>query len=281
MKRTALVPQCARALTAVFAFILSAGIFTPQAGAGEANVYLAVDSYTWKEFDDNGDRLLKESGTLMGLGFDYYTERENHVTLRPLAEIFGGEVDYDGHTQTGIPATTKVSYFGLKLQGDVGRSFRPAPSFTIEPFGGLGLRAWVRDLHDGTTSTGLTTSGYTEDWFTLHARIGVRGGIDVSSGTTLFVEAGVKAPLYNENTAYLNSGGVGSVTMNPGKQVSLFAETGVKLDRFKASLFLPRASLLSVLIPCRATFSRNPLPISTASRRAWCFSPAPGASRRP
>lgn len=213
----------------------------PTAVAGEANVYLAVDGFTWKEFD-NGDRAVKESGTLFGVGLTYLEEFENHMTLKPTAEIFGGTVDYDGQAcdlfGTCQPATSKVDYFGIKLEGDVGRRFRSARSSFIEPFGGLGLRAWTRDINNGTAAGGSVTSGYTEDWITLHARLGVRGGVDFSSQKQVFAEVGVKLPLYNENTAYISDIGYGpDVTLHPGKQASFFAETGIKLSSVKASVF--------------------------------------------
>jgi hypothetical protein len=215
------------------ALLYSGSIVPPEAEAGESNVYLAVDSFTWKEFGDDGSRLLKESGTLFGVGFTYMKEFNNHVTLKPTAEIFGGTVDYDGHTQSGIPATSTVDYFGVKLEGELGRRYRSTQSFFVEPFGGLGFRAWLRDINNGTTATGSTAYGYTEDWITLHARLGVRGGVDFSRASQFFAEAGVKLPLYNENT--LSDGS--DVTLKPGKQASLFAETGIKIKRFKGSLF--------------------------------------------
>ena len=210
-------------------------LLTPAAVAAESTVYLAADSFTWKEFGDDGSRLLKESGTLYGAGFTYMKEFGDHMTLKPAVEIFGGSVDYDGHTQSMIPATTRVDYVGIKLEGDLGRRFRPAQNLFIEPFGGLGLRAWERNLRDGTTADGTPTTGYREEWFTLHARVGVRGGVDFSGRKQLFAEAGVKLPLYNENTAYLSDST--DITLHPGRKDSLFAEAGVKINNFKGSLF--------------------------------------------
>jgi hypothetical protein len=218
--------------------MLSAGSLVNQSAAGEAAVYMAVDSYVWKEFEDDGSLLLKESGELFGIGFTYQHEFSNHMTLRPTAEIFGGSVDYDGQTQAGIAATSTVDYFGLKLEGDVGVKFRMAERFFLEPFGGLGLRLWTRDINDGKTASGATTYGYREGWVTWHARLGLRGGVDISPKSRLFAEAGMKLPIYNENTAYLAEKGIGpDVTMHPGKESSFFAETGLQASWFRGSLF--------------------------------------------
>jgi len=211
--------------------------------AGEIDIYGAIESYTWKEFGDNDQRFLEESGALIGVGFAYWREFGNHVTVKPAAEIFGGTVDYDGqacNSLTGVcfPSTTKVDYFGVKLAGDAGRRFRPGENSFVEPFGGLGVRIWERNIRDGKAANGATTSGYVEEWITLHARLGVRGGQDLAPGKQLIAEAGVKLPLYNENTAYLSRKGLGpDVTMHPGKTPSFFAELGIKLNRFKGSLF--------------------------------------------
>ena len=54
----------------------------------------------------------------------------------------------------------------------------------------------------------------------------------------MFAEAGVKLPVYNENTAYVSSINYGpDITLHPGKQASYFAEIGIKLSRFQASVF--------------------------------------------
>lgn len=224
------------------AFLCLGGMGARAAAAGEANVYLAVENFAWREFNDDGSRILKESGPLFGLGFIYMQELDNHVTLRPVAEIFGGRVDYDGqackinriaHTITCQPAKSNTDYLGLKLEGDVGRRFRPAQDYFVEPFGGIGLRIWDRNINDGSAADGQATSGYLERWFTLYFRLGLRAGVDLSSRTNVFAEAGIKLPVYNENTAFQDGG----YTLHPGKQSSLFSEAGLKISRLKASLF--------------------------------------------
>jgi hypothetical protein len=213
-----------------------------SAFADEKEIYVAIDSFTWREFGDDGSRLLKELGPIVGIGFAYWSENEHHVTLRPTAEIFVGTVNYDGHACDSFgncqPAKTQVDYFGFKLEGDLGRRFRPYEGLYLEPFGGLGYRAWLRNIRNGTAADGSPTAGYMEDWKTFYARLGLRGGREFSEASRFFAEAGMKLPLYNENTAYLSKAGLGSdVTFNPGKMVSYFAEAGVKINRFKWSLF--------------------------------------------
>ena len=201
-------------------------------------LYGVLESFTWREFDDSGAQLVRESGPLFGIGLAYSHEFENKLKLTPKGEFFFGSVDYDGQTQTGEPVTSTVGYFGLTLEGDLGRKFKVSQSFSLEPFGGLGLRWWLRDIKNGKTSTGATASGYTEGWTTFYGRLGVRSVIDYSGGTQLFAEAGLKLPFYNANTAYLSDAGLGpDVTLHPGNSPSSFAEVGMQINKFKASIF--------------------------------------------
>ncbi len=220
--------------------MLSGVAFLPGPAVAEPSIYIAPQRFTWREFAD-GERAVKESGTLFGIGFTYPIELRDQTTITPRAELFFGSVDYDGHAcdSFGVcqPSTTSVNYFGLKLEGDVGYRFKPR-SFFIEPFFGLGFRAWTRDIKDGTAADGSAVAGYTEDWLSLYARVGLRGGHVLSATKQIFAEAGIKLPIYNENTARVSQIGEGpDITLHPGKQAAFFAETGVRISQFKASLF--------------------------------------------
>jgi len=238
----------------MLALLLTMCLGCAAAGAAlaeEFDVFGTVESFTWKEFDLNNTRVLKESGPLFGLGVAYRKEYPDQISLDGSAGIFGGSVGYRGFTTSGDPITTAVDYLGLKLKGDAGRTFNIAESFTIQPFLGLGIRAWARHIRDSTIlsgqNAGLLSKGYTEQWTTLHARLGARGGMDISQTNSLFVEAGLKLPVYNENLAYFSREGIApDQTMHPGLQVSLFGEAGVRLlmtgdrmgmKRMKASVF--------------------------------------------
>lgn len=242
MKRRYMFGTYSFLLVLVFAAACCGSLLAPAAFADESNVYLAADSFTWKEFGDDGSRLLKESGTLYGVGFLYQKEFESRVTVRPVVELFGGHVYYDGRACDLLgscqPATSKTDYFGTKLEGEIGRIFRPGESFSLEPFGGFGLRTWTRVINNGVAADGSAAAGYKEKWTTRYARLGLRGSLDVTNGTQLFAGAGVQLPLYNKNKAYISDIGLGpDVTMHPGKRASFFAETGIKRARFTASVF--------------------------------------------
>lgn len=218
-------------------FVLCFCICAVQAfAAGEPEVYGMVESFTWKEFGQGGEQLLKESGPRFGAGFVYTHAFEGGVTIKPRVELFGGTVDYDGATQTGVPVMSDVEYFGVKLQGDVG--VRIGEGLIFEPFGGVGLRGWDRTIEDSVTVSGTQAIGYTEEWLIAYGRLGIRFMTEPSQEMRTFFEAGVLVPFYSENTALLSEKFLAAdVTFKPKMKTSLFAEAGFKAGTFKMSAF--------------------------------------------
>jgi hypothetical protein len=204
---------------------------------GDLDVYALAESFTWREFDDAGGQLLKESGPRYGVGVAYAHEFPNHLTLRPRIELNGGDVDYDGRTQSGVPVSTTTTYLGIKFEMDLGGRISPWQSFILEPFAGIGIRSWSRDIKDSTTANGSLAIGYTENWATIYGRLGVRGEQSFGQKNSMFLLAGVKLPVSTTN--YINDANVSSesITLKPGNKPSLFAEAGVKLQIFKISAF--------------------------------------------
>ncbi len=208
--------------------ISSLGLFSTSANAAaESDVYLKVESFTWKEFDDNGSQLLEESGPIYGLGASAKSDIAELLIFKGKAELFGGSIDYDGQTQAGTPVKTDTNYLGIKIEGDLGWKFMIAEKSSFEPSAGLGLKWWIRDIQ----STGSVT-GYDEEWTSFYARLGVYGIHSFSDRQKVFAEAGVRLPLYNENKA-----DIFGVTVKPGKEASFFAEAGLKWAMLKVSIF--------------------------------------------
>jgi hypothetical protein len=237
---TGIARPYARKLMITFITFCSVAWFTPEMFAGEPMVYITPQSFTWREFVD-GQRVVKESGYQFGVGFTY-PFIHNALAFTPRVELFGGTVDYDGQACDDFnncqPATADVDYFGLKLEAELGASFRSARGHFIEPFGGLGMRAWSRDLVNATAADGSSVAGYTEHWLSFYGRVGVRGGIGIGAKKQVFLEAGAKLPFYNQNTAYVSDIGLGAdLTLHPGEKVSFFSEAGIRISRFQASLF--------------------------------------------
>ena len=230
-----------------FLVLLASSALAGQYGSVEEwYLYPSLQYFTWKEYTD-GRRLVKEEGPLFGVGGGVVGGLyRKTLMLKANGELFGSEVDYHGHTQQGSdpkvserPLSTKVVYFGMKLEGDIGWRMQPATTWFVEPFAGIGYRWWLRALESSTaTDTDgkpFPVGGYTEVWQTLYSRVGLRGNSEVSTDFNLFCEAGGKYPFLNRNSA--DNPGTGTVTLRPDPRWSLFAEVGARYGKFRPALF--------------------------------------------
>jgi len=224
----------------LLAVLWSACCVLPATAASlvELTPYLSGQYYTWSEFSA-GRRLLKESGPLFagGLLVDFAApgQARSAFALRGKCEVFGGVVNYDGETQAPdpVPVQTKVSYLGTVQDLDLGYRYR-AEAWHLEPFGGIGYRWWLRELHNSNAASGTSVSGYTEYWQTAYLRLGARGSHRVGSEASLFAEGGAKYPFYTGNS--VDFVGNGTTTFLPGAKLSGFAEAGVHYGRLRVAL---------------------------------------------
>jgi hypothetical protein len=96
-------------------------------------------------------------------------------------------------------------------------------------FGGFGIENWIRDLLDGKTVTGETTTGYTEQYWIAYAKLGI-GGYYVEEQWQLRGHVGAKYPVWTYERVYLSDVGFDDdVTLHPGKKTSWFARLQLDL----------------------------------------------------
>jgi hypothetical protein len=119
-----------------------------QAGGGPGLRYAVHD-----EYDAAGHRLVRESGWLPGIALQAaYTAGE--LTWRAGAEGYRGNLDYDGRTQAGVPATSTTSTTLAAIHAGATYAFG----------GGMSVLAlvetdrWRRDIAGTATATGLQES---------------------------------------------------------------------------------------------------------------------------
>ena len=234
----------------ISALCLALTIAFPTFAAGDVKIselYVAptFNYFTWKENGSFGEQLVKETGPLFGVGSGVRTilfrsDSGQTLTLSGKLDIYGGVVDYDGHTQAPsyLPVSTDVTYFGTRLGFDAGWGF-PAGRSTVGPFAGFNYRFWLRDLNSTTTFDGrgnlVPVAGTTEYWNDLSTRIGVRWyDIPLAREWHLFAEGGASYSFYAGNTIDLN--GFGNVTVDPEGQWSAFAEAGVRYQRLRLAV---------------------------------------------
>jgi hypothetical protein len=233
------------AAAAAFSTMTSGGI---AQGAQEFDVFGTAQSFTWREFDDNGSQLLRESGPLFGVGV-IFTLREEGSRRRSTfkGDLFGGQIDYVGQVNIShVPVTSDTIYFGFQGQGDMGWGIRAGERAELIPFVGAGVRWWVRSIDDSTDAFGTPVSGTEEFWSSYYLRSGLRGEVKLQgkkeatkdttreekNRTTLFAEVAARLPVYNEN----NVPDAG-VILNPRIAPSLCAEIGLRGERLRVRAF--------------------------------------------
>lgn len=211
----------------MLSIIVNINLFSTPAAAVESDVYFSAESFTWKEFSNNGAQILKESGPIFALGASMISSNMKGLIFEGKAEVFGGVVDYDGQTLAGSSCDTNVDYYGSKLEGGLGWKFMVGQKVSVGPIGGLGVRIWSRNIN--STSNAF---GYDELWSSFYGILGLRGDILVSGTMKVFAEGGAKLPIYNQNRINFLD-----VTLEPGNEVSPYGELGLKWKRLKVSVF--------------------------------------------
>jgi len=116
-----------------------------------------IQYFDFREFDNQGQELLQESGYLPGLstGLLY---RAGRVKLTTRADILDGRVDYQGQTQIGNPLETRTEEYLLSLE----QSFMYQDRTDVPGLAGTGVgvfvghTAWQRDIQPTAITRGLS-----------------------------------------------------------------------------------------------------------------------------
>lgn len=235
-----MTPLVRSLLAAVFLFGCGSQSLAGSGGVREAAIAPSVGYFTWEEQSQQGRTLLRETAPLFGVGgqmdVDLFRGESDALTLRGKADFFGGEARYHGETTEADPSPikTNVTYFGGREEADFGWAFR-SPSLTLEPFGGIGFRWWLRSIHDAYTADGTRANGYDEFWRSFYSRTGIRARAPLSPDAELFFEGGAKYPFSTTSTVSNFSGG--DLDLHPAARWSGFGEAGVRVGKVRAAFF--------------------------------------------
>jgi hypothetical protein len=173
MKNLLVRPRPIRALCAAIALLGPlASNAQPEEGS-EIEIGAAVLNFGYKEFDYSDKLLNREDGNLPGA-----TLRLSH-SRKPLlfagdVYYYGGDVAYDGQTDTGIPVTTRT---GEKILDTAVRAeywlARPG-ELNHALYAGAGYHRWQRDIRPTYTATGQPVSGLFETYQWWFAFVGAK-----------------------------------------------------------------------------------------------------------
>jgi hypothetical protein len=193
-----------------------------------ASWYTRVDYFHWNEKVGGAD-FVNESGSLFTLG---YQRQFGFERIR--AELFGGEVHYDGYGQFdggGIEETLPSNTGYLGLRGEYEMVWQPAMwQGRVAFMAGLGSRFWIRDLHDGTTEEGTPIYGYEETWWTFYPYLGAETHSPLREGLDFYTESRVGATLLTYDYAT-----IGDRPLWPKPGVVANVEIGLRWTHFFAA----------------------------------------------
>lgn len=206
------------------------------------SVYGLAENWTWEETSE-GQRFLKETGPLFGVGGELNYGMSKSVALEGRGNFWGGNVTYDGHLQSDTgeltPFKSNTEYYGLELDGDVALMVPLSNEISFKPYAGAGGRAWRRTLDKKFGSSEIGQYGYIENWGMGYGLAGVVGNLSLTRSAGLFVRVEGRLPVVvNEVADISNAGGPSNIQLKPGKRLSFQIEGGVTISSFMASLFM-------------------------------------------
>lgn len=170
----------------------------------------ALDHFDWKEISPNGSTFLTEDGWLVGVVGGAQAPLVPGWLVEGRAKFYTGLVDYDGSLQTLLgnrDYKSKTTYLGF--EGELlARHPLPGRSVSIQPFGGVGLAAWQREL-DTDSYGDVGRYGYTENWASFLALL----GSDFAVGPWR-TRLALRLPLVNEETVDIDGD---EIELEPGR----------------------------------------------------------------
>lgn len=108
-------------------------------------------NFNYEEFDQSGQSLDKETGIIPGLSIAT-SKTLNNFTNTIGFEAYSGQVDYDGHTQSGAPHTTITDEKLLQLFYKL--NWSPA-NYKSSIYGKVAWQQWDRNIFPANNISGL------------------------------------------------------------------------------------------------------------------------------
>lgn len=183
---------------------------------GETTVYATSGYFTWNEKIDGAD-FINERGMMTGLGIARNGTVLDMLLMEGLVEIWGGNLDYDGHDVTNTrPLNSDTTYLGTREELAAAAPWPVTGKLAAGPLVGAGHKFWIR-----TRSS--------EDWNLVYGKIG--GTATYTAGEwQLLAKGGIAYPLYTRSHVSLESAGYEDVVTRPRGEAAPFAEVSVRRE---------------------------------------------------
>lgn len=144
-------------LSLILVFLPAHPSYADVRDTGVLAIRTGLLNFDMREFDEQGERLVRESGLLYGINADFGL-RGKQIEIRLGAAYYGGEVDYDGQTQANVPinSSTRERIVDVSLMLVYHLPSVAVPALSL--YGGPGYRSWRREIQPVGTVSGLDES---------------------------------------------------------------------------------------------------------------------------
>ena len=147
-----------------FIALLLLYIATPVCADNTVDVSARVLNFGYEEFDQSGESYNQENGIIPGLSLST-SLTHNKLSSVFSFEVYDGQVDYDGQTQSGTPHTTNTDETQYRLFYMLGWS---AENISSMFYGKFVWQQWDRDILPTGNVSGLFER---YRWWTFEAGI--------------------------------------------------------------------------------------------------------------
>jgi len=201
-------------------------LLLPQLGwAMDFRISGGSESFTWGEYDTNGNKILDETGLRHFIAFDADSWIDSQWQSDFGGRVYSGTVDYDGQTQSGTAVTTDTDYDGIQFEA--GFNYYPETAGQLDRNSGrLGIRMAVGA--DNWRRSILGSGGYMENYSGTYGRVGAHFG---GAGFWSF-NLGVKYPFaVSESVGLKDIGYASDVTLHPQGRFSVYGDLSLRFSR--------------------------------------------------
>ena len=197
----------------ILGVILCIGMRGSNSWGGETKIYATSGYFTWNEQIEGAD-FIRERGMMTALGISRSGVVFDSFPMEGLVEVWGGNLDYDGHDVTNTRALqSDTTYLGTREELSVAKRWTTTGRFAAGPLAGAGHKFWIRTRSN-------------EDWNMVYGKIGVL--VDYSAGEwQMKLRGGVDVPLYTRSHVSLESAGFEDVVTRPRGQAAPFGEASI------------------------------------------------------
>jgi len=204
MKNLLVGPGFIRALCATLVLLAPVGSKAQPQEGSEIEIGASVLNFGYKEFSDSGKLLDREDANIPGAMLRLSHSRKPFLFAGEVS-YYGGDVVYDGQTNTGIPITTRT---GEKIIDMAVRAeyWQATPGgFNYALYAGAGYRRWERDIRPTRTAAGTPVGELFEIYEWWFGLLGAKLTLSESPQVRWSLDARVVRPVNPSITVEANS----------------------------------------------------------------------------